>query len=209
MQRDYLKWGLLACALGPGATYAQSVEVYSGVPLIGTEGVPAVVNGSHGVLTALYDQSTNTLLYAFEWQFEAGIEATAAHFHGPAARGATAPIVVDLGPVSGNSGEVRGSVVLDDLQEADLQAGLWYLQIHSNANPPGEVRGQVVEFSPLDNSAVFDTATGRLRMETVMVPRIGVFDVEADQIPGAFPLAVEADSIVPADLSGSSGGDSP
>ena len=32
---------------------------------------------------------------------------------------------------------------LDDIQESDLLKGLWYINIHSDFAPLGEIRGQV------------------------------------------------------------------
>jgi len=37
-----------------------------------------------------------------------------------------------------------GTAVLTDAQIADLTAGKWYANIHTQANPGGEIRGQVV-----------------------------------------------------------------
>ena len=34
---------------------------------------------------------------------------------------------------------------LTDAQAADLQGGRWYINIHTNANRGGEIRGQVVK----------------------------------------------------------------
>ncbi len=37
-----------------------------------------------------------------------------------------------------------GETALSDSQTADLLAGKWYVNIHTKANPGGEIRGQVV-----------------------------------------------------------------
>ena len=37
------------------------------------------------------------------------------------------------------------SATLTDAQAADLQGGRWYINIHTNANRGGEIRGQVVK----------------------------------------------------------------
>jgi hypothetical protein len=39
----------------------------------------------------------------------------------------------------------NGTATLTDAQAADLQGGLWYINIHTNANRGGEIRGQVVK----------------------------------------------------------------
>jgi hypothetical protein len=34
---------------------------------------------------------------------------------------------------------------LTDAQAADLLAGRWYVNVHTDANKPGEIRGQVTK----------------------------------------------------------------
>jgi hypothetical protein len=38
---------------------------------------------------------------------------------------------------------MKGTATLDDGQIADLKAGKWYFNIHTAANPGGEIRGQL------------------------------------------------------------------
>jgi hypothetical protein len=66
---------------------------------------------------------------------------TAAHFHGPAEPGANASVAVAI-PNAATS-PVQGSATLTDAQAADLQEGRYYINIHTAANPGGEIRGQV------------------------------------------------------------------
>jgi len=68
--------------------------------------------------------------------------ATMAHFHGPAGPGVNAPPVVPV-PPSSLADPMKGSATLDDGQIADLKAGNWYFNIHTAANPGGEIRGQL------------------------------------------------------------------
>jgi len=39
----------------------------------------------------------------------------------------------------------QGSAALTDAQSADLLAGRYYINIHTAANPAGEIRGQVTK----------------------------------------------------------------
>ena len=68
--------------------------------------------------------------------------ATAAHFHGPAAPGANgAPQVpVKMSPVAS---PINGTATLTPTQAKELLAGKWYINIHTKANPNGEIRGQL------------------------------------------------------------------
>ena len=40
---------------------------------------------------------------------------------------------------------IKGSATLTDAQAADLQAGKYYVNIHTAANKGGEIRGQVMK----------------------------------------------------------------
>ena len=68
--------------------------------------------------------------------------ATMAHFHGPAAMGSAAGVQI---PLKGSvASPISGMATLNDGQIGDLRGGLWYLNIHTSANPGGEIRGQVL-----------------------------------------------------------------
>ena len=183
---------MLAASLVPSLAFAAQ-EVFSGIPMLGTEQVPPINSAGYGAVTAIYDEDTNTLFYEFEWRLEGDNQATNAHFH-LGARGTSGPIVIDLGPVSGNSGKSTGAVLLTAAEELDLKAGNWYINVHSNAFPGGEVRGQMIERSPIEGAQVYAPAQSRLRLKDVMVPGLGIFDAELDRIPSRLPLSFELDS---------------
>ena len=105
---------------------------------------PGIASPGKGMATASLDTSTKTLTWDVDYSGLTG-PATAAHIHGPADPGANAPIVV---PFTGNlASPIKGSATLTDAQMAQLEAGKWYVNIHTEANKPGEIRGQLVRAS--------------------------------------------------------------
>ena len=124
---------LSSCAMMRGNT------VHLGAPLTGAQEVPAVNTGGSGTLDATYDKGTHRLAYTVNYSGLSG-PATAAHFHGPAAPGQNAGVVV---PIANPADPIRGEQTLSDTQAADLLAGRWYVNVHTRAHPAGEIRGQV------------------------------------------------------------------
>ncbi len=197
--------------LGLAQLQPRPLKVYSGIPLLGTEEAPSNNSTGYGALTAIYDEQTTQFYYQFEWQLSPGNEATAVHFHGPATRGENASVVIDLGPISGNSGIQTGMLTLSNLPNStqidDLKAGLWYLNIHSDQFPSGEIRGQLVELSPLETASFFDFADQRVNMESLMVPTIGVLEMKFNLVPNSNPLLLELDEFDFKDLDSSDDAD--
>ena len=67
-------------------------------------------------------------------------DAKAAHFHGPAAPGANAGVEV---PIPVGPSPMKGTATLTDAQMADFLGGKIYVNIHTEANKGGEIRGQL------------------------------------------------------------------
>lgn len=90
------------------------------------------------------DDVTNVLSWNITWSGLSGVE-TLMHFHGPALPNQNAGVQVGVG-VAGPP--VIGNAVINNAQEADLLAGLWYLNLHTTTFPGGEIRGQVLVPEP-------------------------------------------------------------
>lgn len=134
---------VLACVstfalLASGASHADMLNL--GASLSGAAEVPPNTSAGMGQLQAEFDKATKTLRYTLRYSGLSG-PVKAAHFHGPAEAGKNAGVVLGIN----NAGEspVQGSAVLTADQAADLLAGKWYVNVHTAANPGGEVRGQV------------------------------------------------------------------
>jgi hypothetical protein len=110
--------------------------------LTAAEEVPPTQSTGTGTVQATYDTDTKVFTWTIEYSGLTG-EATAAHFHGPAAPGENAdPVVPIPDPLAS---PINGTATLDDTQAADLLAGKWYFNVHTAQYPDGEIRGQVLE----------------------------------------------------------------
>ena len=137
--RTGLFGGVLAVVLAAGGV-ASAEQMKFKADLSGGEEVPPVETSATGTTDVTYDTDTKKLTWTLEYSGLSG-DATAAHFHGPADPGENAgPVVPIPDPASGSQGEAD----LTEEQAADLQAGKWYVNVHTAANPNGEIRGQVV-----------------------------------------------------------------
>jgi hypothetical protein len=110
--------------------------------LDGASQVPANTSTGKGTADIDYDPTSKKLSWKVTYSGLSG-PATAAHFHGPAAAGANAGVKVPI--PNATSSPVEGSATLTDEQAADLVAGKYYVNIHTAANPGGEIRGQVTK----------------------------------------------------------------
>lgn len=109
--------------------------------LSGAQEVPAKTTDGKGDVLATLDTKTKMLNYTVTYTGLSG-PATAAHIHGPAAAGANAGVLV---PFASAVSPITGTVTLTDAQIADLMAGKMYANVHTAANPGGEIRGQLTK----------------------------------------------------------------
>ena len=104
--------------------------------------VPPKTTDGKGTAEATLDTNTKVLTYTVTYSGLTG-PATAAHIHGPAAPGANAGVLVPFkAPLES---PIKGTATLTDDQIKDLEAGQTYANIHTAANPGGEIRGQLVK----------------------------------------------------------------
>jgi hypothetical protein len=102
--------------------------------------VPSNSSNGTGSLAATYDTSSKKLSWKGSYSGLTG-PATAAHFHTgePGKNGGVAV------PITPNTSPFEGSATLTDAQATDLLAGKWYVNVHTEANKGGEIRGQVTK----------------------------------------------------------------
>ena len=153
---------LVGAAIGADDTAGQAY----GARLSGSEEVPPVVTETTGKVEIVFNADETSAQY--ELTVRKGVRVTQSHIHcGPA--GVNGPVVVFLAGFHNRGWDVDGSWIenatvtdanvippaagsacphvinnLRDLAVA-IRAGNTYVNVHTVANPPGEVRGQLSE----------------------------------------------------------------
>lgn len=130
-----------ACvALLSAAAHAETVTFHA--TMNGATEVPAKTTDGKGSVTATLDTATKVLTYDVTYSGLTG-PVTAGHLHGPADPGANAPVSVPFqAPLTS---PIHGTATLTDTQESQLMAGKMYANLHTAANPAGEIRGQMTK----------------------------------------------------------------
>jgi hypothetical protein len=161
----------LTCTAATAATYS-----FNAVLNAGNE-VPPVSSPATGLATLVYDDLGTPNVTDDTYDFAMSVfdltgPATAYHIHGAAAAGENAPVRVSLDAAPFVSLNVGGSLLVggDDITAPAgipatvsppgpnpgypamsflelLQGGLAYVNVHTAANPGGEVRGQLIQVS--------------------------------------------------------------
>ena len=121
-----------------GPAFAEKMKA----TLDGKSEVPPNASAGNGTADIDYDAATKKLSWKLTYSGLSG-PATAAHFHGPAEPGKNAGVAVAIPKATSSPAE--GSATLTDAQAADLMAGKYYINVHTAANPGGEIRGQVTK----------------------------------------------------------------
>ncbi|HUN95786.1 MAG TPA: CHRD domain-containing protein [Bradyrhizobium sp.] len=127
------------------ATPSRAATVEFKATMNGATEVPPNQTTGTGTVTASFDPATKVLTWEGSFSGLTG-PATAAHFHGPAEPGKNAGVAIWISE-KGKTLEspFKGTATLTDAQASDLQAGLMYANVHTAANPGGELRGQMVK----------------------------------------------------------------
>jgi hypothetical protein len=153
MRQTFNRRSVLGYAVGgaAGAVLLSSTKVSQAAPMKfkasmnGASEVPPTKTSGTGTVTLTYEPATKMLTWEGNFSGLTG-PATAAHFHFPAESGKNAAPVIWISEKGQNlASPFKGSATLTDAQADDLQKGLWYANVHTDANKGGEIRGQVVK----------------------------------------------------------------
>jgi len=128
--------GVMVTLLAMGVSVASAVDAK--VVLSGGQEVPPVTTSAtgSGTITVAADQSISGKITT------TGIKGTAAHIH-VAAPGTNGPVIVPLTKDGENGWAVGPGAKLQDAHYQAFKDGSLYVNVHSAANPNGEIRGQI------------------------------------------------------------------
>ncbi len=127
----------LASAVAESPPDAPTSSVWT-VPLEGCQESPMIGGPGSGRAVVTWTFATGVVTYSID-AFGLSAPITAAHIHGPAARGAAAPPIVALPTSLPGS----GSFSPDPATLRQLEDGQLYINLHTAAFPGGELRGQI------------------------------------------------------------------
>jgi hypothetical protein len=143
--KAFLYASFLILAIGTGSCKKSSDDnnnVTFKATLNGASEAPTP-NASAATGTATFTYNKTTYVLSGSVTFT-GITPTAAHIH-KGAVGVAGSVVFPLGSGTITSPISFAAIGLDATQQADLNAGLYYVNIHSAEFPGGEIRGQLVK----------------------------------------------------------------
>ncbi len=124
---------------------SNDIESFSAT-LEGSQEVPAVTTDASGEVSVELNTEDKTITVDGNVK-DLGSEVTAAHIHkAPAGENGPVEFPLDVDTSGDNtkrSAKLSGSFSVSDSQIADLKAEGWYINVHTQDNGPGEVRGQI------------------------------------------------------------------
>jgi hypothetical protein len=166
--RTHVLFGLMTCALvgfTAAAPNAQNADIVTVKALLsGANEVPGVSTGAHGTATVSLNRTTGEVTWVVDvFNLPTGI--VAAHIH-VAAPGTNGPVVVDFRPqptlvsqdfrIEGRSTTINPAPASGILSMEDLMfsaaSGAAYVNVHTQANGGGEIRGQLCPTSASANT---------------------------------------------------------
>ncbi len=138
MSRATLAFAVAASLALPFAAHADTTKFHA--TMNAASEVPPTTSNGTGTVDATLDSATKVLTWTATWQNLTG-PAAAGHFHGPAAPGANAPVLIPwTAPITS---PLHGTATLTDAQIQDLKDGKLYANLHTAQNKGGEIRGQM------------------------------------------------------------------
>ncbi|RTQ52251.1 CHRD domain-containing protein [Hymenobacter gummosus] len=171
--------GLLLMALAGRADHLRP-HLLLGAQLTGAQEVPAVTTTARGAASFTLNATRDTLFITAAFNGLSG-PVTAAHVH-DGARGVSGPVVTNLIQfLQGN--RMQGFLTGADIDRAKLSKylrGEYYINVHTAANPAGEIRGQIEVETDVEYAATLNGAQETPPVTTT-ASGLGTFNLSQDQ----------------------------
>ena len=110
------------------------------IELKGSNEVPPNNSTGGGLALLSFDTDSKKLFWVVTYSGLTG-PVIGAHLHGTTTAASNAGI---LAPFRSVASPIEGSETLTEAQASGLLAGLWYVNLHTERHPGGELRGQIV-----------------------------------------------------------------
>lgn len=127
--------GVTVALLSASVAHADMLKFHAN--MVAGEVTPATNSKGKGTADVTVDTTAKKVMWTVKVDGLTGAP-TAAHIHGPAAKGAKAPPEIDM-----SKAIMTGSAAITDAQIADIKAGKTYVNVHTAKFPDGEIRGQL------------------------------------------------------------------
>ena len=153
----------------------------------GGQEVPAVVSAASAIAASTVDLETRML--TLHVNVSGAADATASHIH-LAYAGQNGSVLIALQQDAGDAGHwsVSGAQ-LDTAGLASFRAGQLYVNLHTPANPGGEIRGQI---TPAPIEVLFTALSGDQEVPAVVSAAVGIAASTVDRDHGTVTLHVNA-----------------
>ncbi|QJD78644.1 CHRD domain-containing protein [Spirosoma rhododendri] len=133
---------MTSCSMTGSSSTPDDPNDTFGASLSGSNEVPPVSTSATGNYTANYNRVTKVLSYTVTYQ---GLTPTMGHIHSVTATSAAG----NNGPVSIGFGSLTSPIVGQATLTQDQQDAMYgkrtYANLHTTANPNGEIRGNIVQ----------------------------------------------------------------
>ena len=115
--------------------------------LSGSNQAPPVTTKGSGTVEGNYDAKTKVITLNLKWSLgNPGDTTTMGHIH-KGATGISGPVVIPFADLPSGATDQQFTFTSEPLtagQETELKAGDYYVNIHSNTDPGGELRAQLI-----------------------------------------------------------------